>query len=134
MSWVRKYRLPRLEMPSIFVLPPVECWRGVRPNQAARSRPRAGGSVADCRHQRGGVDHANARNPGQPSSAFILACHVRQFLVISSDTAIELSPFVAEIVKQMQHACAQCRCAGCQFTEPMAERHPALWQDNAAFQ
>ena len=34
-------RLPRLVMPSSRGLPPVVAWRGTRPSQAARSRPRA---------------------------------------------------------------------------------------------
>lgn len=32
--------VPRLLMPSSFGLPPVVCWRGTRPSQAARSRAR----------------------------------------------------------------------------------------------
>jgi hypothetical protein len=35
----RRYSLPRLLMPSSFVLATVECCRGTRPNHAARSRP-----------------------------------------------------------------------------------------------
>ena len=32
------YRSPRLEMPPLRSLPPLEFWRGVSPSQAAKSR------------------------------------------------------------------------------------------------
>jgi hypothetical protein len=38
---LRRYLLPRFVMPSSLGLPPVVAWRGTRPNQAAKSRPRA---------------------------------------------------------------------------------------------
>ena len=58
-SYLRRYRFPRLLMPSIFVLPPVECWRRVSPGHAARSRPfakalpspTAAGSVVALAHR-----------------------------------------------------------------------------------
>ena len=37
MSILRRYRFPRLLMPSGFALPPVECWRGIRSSQAVNS-------------------------------------------------------------------------------------------------
>jgi hypothetical protein len=37
----RRSRLPILEILPSFALPPVECWRGTRPIQAANSRPPA---------------------------------------------------------------------------------------------
>jgi hypothetical protein len=38
---LRRYLLPRFVMPSSLGLPPVVAWRGTRPNQAAKPRPRA---------------------------------------------------------------------------------------------
>src|SRR6185312_11604943 len=40
-SSLRRYLLPRLLIPSRRGLPPVVIWRGTKPSQAARSRPRA---------------------------------------------------------------------------------------------
>ena len=40
-SSVRRYWFPLLLIPPSLCLPPLECSRGVRPSQAARSRPRS---------------------------------------------------------------------------------------------
>lgn len=39
MRSVRRYRSPRLLIPSRRILPPEESWRGTSPNQAASCRP-----------------------------------------------------------------------------------------------
>ena len=38
---MRRYQLPRFGMRPKIVRPPVLCWRGTSPNQAAKSRPRS---------------------------------------------------------------------------------------------
>src|SRR3954466_12619326 len=51
----RRVRSPIFEVAPSFCLPPVECWSGVSPTQAAKSRPRlkvcAGGARAGRRGQ-----------------------------------------------------------------------------------
>jgi hypothetical protein len=55
--------LPRLLIPYNLTLPPVECWFGSNPNQAANSRPFAEGcAVTDGGHDRG----CNQRSDATP--------------------------------------------------------------------
>ncbi|MCA1408276.1 hypothetical protein I6F26_29270 [Ensifer sp. IC3342] len=85
MSNVRKYRLPRLDMPSIFVFPPIECGAAETQPYSEITPTCEGGRISDRRNECSRMDNTNSGDGRQPPSSLVFTCHLQKFVVVSLD-------------------------------------------------
>ena len=90
-------------------------------------------AVTDSRHKGGGIEHADPRNSGQTSGAFVLAGPRRKFIVESTDAPVQLAPFLPHILDQRANPHAEGWITSLQYLgECLAQLAPPLRNDDAA--